>query len=427
MSNPNRKSCLMKISYKWKLIIILWVVFFFNQADRQIFNVVLSQIRDDLYLTDSQMGLISTSFLIVYGLLVPIAGVIGDKYSKKKVIVVSLLIWTTATLLTGLSQTVMHFILLRCIAMGGGEAFYSPSANAMISESHKKSLSTALSLHQTALYFGVILSSYITGLIAEQYGWRAPFYIFGSAGFILALIVWFYIKDHSKFYKDFSQEIEITGDKPAVSKPTTRETIAVFFKKPTAILLALAFAGMQFVGMGFLTWMPTYLHESFNLNLSKAGFDSTFYYKCAAFIAILFGGKITDYFVNKNYNARLWTQSIGLFIGVPALFLMGNESNLIIVYITMFVYGLAQGLYDSNIFASLYDVIEPPYRATATGIMLSFAFVVGATSPLVLGTLKPYIGLSDGISWLSFVLLISSLLIYIAKQFFFKRDRVSLV
>ena len=403
----------MRISYPWKLVAILWVAFFFNQADRQIFNVVLSDIRDDLGFSDAQMGLISTAFLMVYGVMVPVAGVIGDRFSRKRVVVVSLLVWTTATLLTGFSTTIVHFILLRCIALGGGEAFYSPSANALISESHKKTLSTALSVHQTALYFGVILSSYITGYVAELYGWKVPFFLFGSAGVILAVVIHYQVKN--------TQPRPAAADTP---QPDIRTVLAVFFKKPTAILLALAFAGMQFVGMGFMTWMPTYLHERYQLSLSQAGFDSTFYYKIAALIAILFGGRITDILSKKVTGARGMIQAAGLLIGVPAIFFMGASSDLTIVYVAMIGYGICQGLYDSNIFASLYEVIEVPYRATATGIMLSFAFIVGATAPVLLGIIKPIIGLASGISFLSIGLLLSALLIAVAIKFFLKKDQI---
>lgn len=405
----------MRFSYPWKLVVILWIAFFFNQADRQIFNVVLPDIRDDLGFTDAQMGLISTAFLMVYGLMVPVAGIIGDRFSKKRVVVVSLLVWTTATLFTGLSVTVVHFVLLRCIAMGGGEAFYSPSANSLISESHKKTLSTALSIHQTALYFGVILSSYITGFIAERYGWKMPFFLFGSAGLILALVIHFQVKDSQPRRKNADETI---------ARNTIREVLAVFFKKPTAIFLALAFAGMQFVGMGFMTWMPTYLHEQYGLGLSEAGFDSTFYYKIAALVAIVFGGRITDVLSKRLSGARGLIQAAGLLIGAPAVYFMGASSTLTLVYVAMLGYGICQGLYDSNIFASLYEVIEVPYRATATGIMLSFAFVVGATAPFLLGLIKPVIGLAEGISLLSIGLLVAAVFVLVAVKVFLKKDRI---
>lgn len=421
----------MRIPYKWRLVIILWIAFFFNQADRQIFNVVLPEIRDDLGFSDAQMGLIATSFLLVYGLLVPVAGIVGDIFSKKKVIVVSLLVWTTATLLTGFSVTIWHFILLRCIAMGGGEAFYSPSANSLISESHKKTLSTALSVHQTALYIGVVLSSFITGYIAELYGWRTPFFVFGAAGLLLAIMIHYQVKEAGVSIKKEKVDGNVQDSfTPAngheiKQKERVRHVLGVFFKKPTAILLALAFAGMQFVGMGFMTWMPTFLNEKYGLSLSQAGFDSTFYYKIAALIAIVFGGRITDALSKRISGARGLIQAIGLLIGVPAIYFMGMTSTLTVVYIAMIGYGICQGLYDSNIFASLYEVIDVPYRATATGIMLSFAFVVGATAPLVLGLIKPLIGLAEGISLLSIGLFLSATFIVIARKFFLKNDQLN--
>ncbi|MCS2890517.1 MFS transporter [Parabacteroides faecis] len=159
------------IPYKWELVILLWIAFFFNQADRQIFNVVLPMIRDDLNLTDADMGLVASVLTLVYGLLVPVAGLLGDKISKKKIIIVSLVVWSGATLLTGISTTLIELIFLRSIATGGGEAFYSPSANAVISENHgENTRATALSIHQTALYIGIISSGYIAGALAEIYG-----------------------------------------------------------------------------------------------------------------------------------------------------------------------------------------------------------------------------------------------------------------
>lgn len=415
---------IVRISYPWKLVAILWIAFFFNQADRQIFNVVLSEIRDDLGFSDAQMGLIATVFLIVYGLMVPVAGIVGDRFSKKRVIVVCLLVWTTATLFTGFSTTIIHFVLLRCIAMGGGEAFYSPSANSLISESHNKTLSTALSLHQTALYFGVILSSYITGYIAELYGWKVPFFVFGSAGLVLVIIIQYQIKDTKGARKEEDHHAIVATQQNVEHESNIRHMLSVFFKKPTAILLALAFAGMQFVGMGFMTWMPTYLHERYGLSLSQAGFDSTFYYKMAALGTILLGGRLTDILSKRIFGARGMVQAVGLLIGAPAVYLMGITSDLTMMYLAMVGYGICQGLYDSNIFASLYEVIDVQYRATATGIMLSFAFVVGAAAPVLLGSIKPIIGLAEGLSLLSIGLFLSALFIAIGVKFFLKKDRL---
>ncbi|MCE5345520.1 MAG: MFS transporter [Bacteroidales bacterium] len=403
------------IPYKWELVLLLWFAFFFNQADRQIFNVVLPSIRDDLGLTDADMGLIASILNLFYGLMVPFGGIIGDRFNKKFVIIISLLVWSIATLTTGLSYTILQLIFLRSIALGGGEAFYAPSANALICEHHQNTRSTALSIHQTALYVGVICSGYLTGYVADLFGWRVSFYVFGGFGILIAIVLNFRLKDSVVIEKS-----DVASEPPK----SVLEVLKVFFTKPTALLLTLAFAGMQFAGVGFLTWTPTFLHEKFNFSLARAGFDSTFYLNVAAFIGVMIGARIADKLAQKVVGIRAIVQMIGLLIGIPFIIIIGKSNSLFFLYSALAFFGLSRGMFDSNIFAALYDVIEIPYRSTATGIMLMFAFVVGSASPYVLGILKPIFGLSNGLAFLSIGFIFAVICILIALIFFYKKDKV---
>ncbi|MCE5347678.1 MAG: MFS transporter [Bacteroidales bacterium] len=403
------------IAYKWELIILLWLAFFFNQADRQIFNIVLPSLRDDLGFTDADMGLIASIFTLFYGLMVPLGGIIGDRINKKYILIVSLLVWSAATLVTGFSYTLVQLIILRSIALGGGEAFYAPSANSLICEYHQNTRATAISIHQTALYVGIIGSGYLTGYIADSFGWRSAFFIFGGFGIILATVFYFRIKDSKVLLNAV-----VTTD----AKKSVKEVIKVFFTKPTAILLALAFASFQFAGVGFLTWMPTFLHEKFNFSLARAGFDSTFYHFAAAFFGVIIGARISDKLVQKYFGIRGLVQLVGLLIGAPFIFIIGKSDSILIIYLALTIFGLCRGAYDSNIFAALYDVIEMPYRSTATGIMLMFAFVVGSAAPYILGVLKPIFGLSNGLAFLSVGFIFAAICIAIALIFFYKKDKV---
>lgn len=404
------------IPYKWELILLLWFAFFFHQADRQIFNVVLPAIRDDLNLTDSDMGLISAIVTLAYGILVPVGGFIGDKVNKKWLIIISLFMWTSATLFTGMSTLLIHLVILRGVFTGGCEAFYAPPANALIGEYHEKTRATAMSIHQTALYVGIVISGFLAGWIADQFNWRVAFYVFGGLGILLAIILVFRFKD----------SLPVKTDK----RQNKAETISlmnglnIFFKKPTALLLTFAFAGMVFVNVGFMTWMPTYLHEDFGFSLARSGFDSTFYHYLAAFFGVLIGARIADRYTDKITGMRGIVQAFGLLLGAPFIFLMGVSDTPFIVYISLALFGVFRGIYDSNIFASLYDVIEPKYRSSATGLMLMFAFVTGAAAPYILGIMKPILGLSWGLSALSVVYILASLSIFIAVKFFYKNDLV---
>jgi sugar phosphate permease len=397
-------------TYKWELIVLLWLAFFFNQADRQIFNVVLPAIRTELNLTDSNMGLIASILILVYGILVPVAGFIGDRTNKKYVLMISLLIWSTSTLFTGMSTLLIHLIFLQSIATGGGEAFYSPSANALISEHHDKTRATAMSIHQTALYAGIIISGYLAGWIADQFGWRIAFYVFGAIGIMLSMIIGISLKDSRPIKSGKGNTVSI------------KEALLMFFKKPTALLLTFAFAGMVFVNVGFMTWMPTYLHEKFGFSLARSGFDATFYHYLAAFFGVLLGASIADRYCKKITGIRGLVQATGLLLGAPCIFLLGLGNTPFVIYLALALFGLFRGIYDSNIFAALYDVIEPRVRSTATGLMLMFAFVTGASAPYILGKIKPALGLAWGLSALSVVYIFSALCIFVAVRFFYKKD-----
>ena len=395
--------------YKWELLVLLWLAFFLNQADRQIFSVVLPLIKAELSLTDGELGLIASALVWTYGLLVPVAGFIGDRWSRKNIIAVSLLFWSVSTLATGLCSTLIQFIILRGIATGGGEAFYAPSANALLSEHHIKRRSFALALHQTAVYVGIILSGLIAGYIGEHYGWRNAFFAFGLFGIVVAIMIF----------------RRLRKDTPAVADSgiTVSQTAKVIIRKPTFLLLTAAFACMVFVNVGYLTWMPSFLVEKFGLSLTDAGFSSMFYHHVGAFAGVIVGGRIADVLAKRNRSNRLAVQSIALLCGAPFIYLLATGSTITVVYTALFLFGIFRGIYDSNIFASLYEVVRPEMRSSSSGLMLMCAFLVGAFSPLILGLLKPTLGMTKGLSYLSVCYVLGALLIALAVRRYFKNDK----
>lgn len=396
--------------YKWELLALLWLAFFLNQADRQIFSVVLPLIREDLGLTDAELGLIASALVWTYGLLVPVAGFLGDRFSRKNIIAISLIFWSVATLSTGFCATLIQFVLLRGVATGGGEAFYAPSANALISQHHTKTRSFALSLHQSAVYIGIILSGVIAGYVGETYGWQKAFFVFGAFGILVGIVVFM------RLQKDVP---EMTETQPEILK-----TAGVIFRKPTAVLLTLGFACMVFVNVGYLTWMPSFIATKFNLSLAQAGFNSLFYHHVGAIIGVVIGGKLADTLSLKDRKARLLVQGIALLLASPFIFWMGAGETEIVTYAALFVFGVFRGAYDSNIFASLYEVVAVRIRSSASGLMLMCAFLTGAFSPYILGILKPSLGLSLGLSLLSIAYVLGGLMVILAALLFFKKDKI---
>ncbi|MHA4846717.1 MFS transporter [Flavitalea antarctica] len=399
--------------YKWELLIWLWLAFFFNQADRQIFNVVLPSIKTSLGLTDAQLGMVASLFVLTVGVFIPIAGFVGDLFSRKKIIVFSLLFWSIATALTGTSNSLLALILFRSIAVGGGEAFYAPAANSLIGQYHQKTRAMAMSIHQTSLYFGVILSGWLGGYIGEHYGWKTTFYLFGGVGIILSLLLAFRLQKTTKAISNLTAEEQ---------KGFIKKAFLAIAKNPTALLLIVAFACMVFVNVSYLTWMPTFLHEKFGLSLTNAGFSSMFYHHIFAFAGVVFGGWLSDRVALKRPNNRFFVQAFGLLLGAPFIYLMGQADSTIATYIFLGGFGFFRGVYDANIYTTLFEVIQPAYRATAAGLSAMFAFIVAAIAPFLLGYLKPTLGLSNGLSSLSVVYLLGGISILIAVLKFFSNN-----
>ena len=399
--------------YKWEVLLLLWLAFFVNQADRQVFNVVLPYIKSDLGLSDVQIGMVATIFNVVFAIMVPLGGYIGDQFSKKWVIVVSILFWSVATMFTGFSNGMMMLIVMRSVATGGGEAFFGPANYALLASYHKKTRAFAMSIHQTSYYIGIILSGYLAGYIGERYGWRSAFYIFGAAGIIHGLVMIFRLKDKKADQQENRPE-----------KVRFLDAMKILYTTPTALFLTISYTGLIFVLVGYLTWTPTYLYENFNMDLSRAGFHSMFYTHLFAFFGIIIAGRLSDKLALKNPANRMYMQGLGLLAGVPFIILMGNAKLLGFLYIGLAGFGFARAFFDANTYTVLYDVIPEKFRASASGVKIMTGFLVGASSPLILGALKTKIGLSFGISMLSVVWVICGILLILAARFTYKKDYI---
>jgi MFS family permease len=414
--------------YKWEILVLLWVAYLLNQADRQVFNVVLPLIREDLGLTDVAVGSIATIFNLAYALLVPVAGYAGDIFSRKWIVTISILFWSVATMLTGLSNGILLLIFTRSLATGGGEAFFGPANYSLLAQYHDKTRAFAMSIHQTAYYIGIILSGYVAGIIGEAWGWRSTFYVFGAVGVVHGIVMAVRLKD-KKEIAETNEDVSETGEMSGFAKKEVktekirfREGFKVVFGTPTALTLTLCFSGLIFVLTGYLTWMPTYLYETFQMSLPAAGFHSMFYTHLFAFIGIILAGKLSDGLGGKNPARRMMMQGMGLLIAVPFIVMMGNSSTLIFIYTGFAGFGFARAFFDANTYTVLYDVIPAKYHSSASGIMIMTGFAVGAFAPVALGYIKSVLGLSFGISSLAIIWLICGIAMIVAAKYFYFKD-----
>lgn len=403
--------------YKWEVVLLLWVAFFLNQADRQAFNIVLPQIQLHLGVSDSTMGLISTLFNVFYAITVPFAGYYADRLSRSRQIWISVLIFSTATLLTGFAGGIFAFILFRCFGMGLGQGMFGPTYTGIIAGYHdSRTRARAMSIHQTSYYLGVITCGFLAGWLAEKLGWQYAFFLFGGAGILFTAILALRLRDKAP-------EPDAAAA-PKADAPSLPAAISAIFKVPTAVCMLVAYCGLIFGLNGYLTWMPKYLKETFDLSLSSAGFHSMFWTHAAAFVGVLVAGMLSDRMASRvgGGRNRLLLQASGLLLASPCIVLMGVSSTFVIVCAALAGFGFFRAFFDAGTYAVLYDVIEPKYYSLSSAVLILFGFGIGSLAPWILGMISDSFGLSGGIASLAAVWVISSIALVIAWAAFFNKD-----
>ncbi len=402
----------MNKNYKWLVVAMLWFVCFFNYADRQAIFSVFPLLKAEMGFTDIQLGVIGGAFMIVYAIAGPLAGLAGDRFTRKNLILGGLVFWSIVTVFTSICTTYWHLVLVRALE-GLGESFYFPAAIALVSDYHgKDTRSRALSFHQSSVYAGTIAGGSVSGYMGEHYGWRSSFILFGALGVVLALILWGLLKEP---VRGASEEGEETSTQPA----TIKETLAGIFQSPLVPVLIAVFVGANFVASIFLTWMPSFLFNKFKMSLSLAGFQSTAYLQVASVIGVLLGGYFGDRIAKRYPGGRPYTQVIGLIGGTPFLFLTGWTLDVPVLVMAMTFFGLFKGFYDSNNWASLYDVVKPRWRSSALGLMNSIGWLGGSLAPVSIAWASERFGMSAAISSSSVIYFcVGLLLLYSTRKYY---------
>jgi len=389
-----------RVPYRWELVAWLWLAFLLNQADRQLFNVVLPQLQTDLGLSDVQAGLIASAFTMALAVMVPIAGYAGDRLARHRIVVGSLFAWSLATAVTGLAGGVWFLLIVRSLATGVGEGCYAPSANALIGAHHTTTRARAMAIYQTSLYVGVIGSGVAGGALADRFGWRTAFWVFGAAGVMLAVALALRLR---------RTHIVALEERPT-AVPSALVTVRRVLRTPTVAYFLVACCAMIFVNVGYLTWMPTFMHERFGLSLAAAGFSSLFAHHVGAFVGVLVGGWWSDRRAPRRPQIRFEVQAWALLGGAPFLFMLGLADSVPMVHLALAGFGFCRGAYDANTYPVLFGVVEPRLHASASGLVIAIAFSAGSLAPVALAVVKGRAGLATGLSSLALVYVVGGVI-----------------
>ena len=422
--------------YKWLLLAMLSLAFFFHQADRVLFGLLTIPIQEELKLTDLLIGWINTSLFCTLALMVPIAGFLGDRFSRKWIITLSLMFWSLMTACTGLVGGMCGLIFFRSVATGGGESFYAPSAYALLAAHHKETRSVAMAVHQAALYIGLMFSgalvawvlarlhaaAWVVSLFGEKGYWRPVFMIFGGVGLLLGVIFVWALKEGAEGTKG-------TDEKSERVENTLAQSLRAFFCNPSVVLNCIGFVAIVFANNAYLSWAPKFAARKFNLSVGAAGNGTMLYHHLCAFAAIIMAGFLTDAMVRRgNPRFRLLLQTMAMACGAPMLVWFGFAPTFVSAVAATMAYGVFRGLYETNTHASIFDVVHPAHRSSVVGLLNMIAFLTGSLSPLMIGALSDRMGMRGfeiGFGLLGGAYLVGAIAMATAFFFTFKRDRIS--
>jgi predicted MFS family arabinose efflux permease len=367
--------------YAWGLVALLWIVAFLNYFDRIMITSMRDPIVKEFALSDAQFGLLTSVFLWSYGILSPFGGFLADKYSRKKVIIFSVSVWSAVTLWTGFTSSFEEMLVSR-LFMGLSEACYIPAALALITDYHKgKTRSLATGLHMSGLYAGLALGG-LGGYIAEIWGWRYGFHVFGIFGILYSIVLLYYLKDIK--HETTENELE------EVEKETISllGSVKILFKERSFLVLLFYFSVLGTANWLVYGWLPTFLKEHFHLKLGEAGISATGYIQIGSFVGVILGGYFADKWFLKNKRSRVFMIIIGFTVGAPFLFLMSSTTVFAIAIIAMFFFGIARGINDANLMPVLRQIADSRYIATGYGFLNFLSTIIGGLMVYVGGALK---------------------------------------
>jgi MFS family permease len=291
-------------------------------------------------------------------------------------------------------------------AEGLGESFYFPASMSLLADYHgPRTRSRAMGLHQTSVYAGTIGGTVLAGFLGERYGWRSPFWVLGLVGMVYALLLALLLDEPKR---ERSKDVNVEEDLPA-APVSFRENLGAIVRTPAAVVLLVVFAGANFVATAFMTWLPLFVYTKFRMSLTGSSLVSSLY-PMANLVGALCGGWLADLGAGRRAGGRMRVQGLGLLVGAPFVFAAGWTGTLPTLLLALAGFGFCKGIYDANIFASIYDVIDPRVRGTAAGLMNTVGWAGGSLAPMAIGLAADRLGLSMALGSVSAIYLVVGLL-----------------
>ncbi len=393
---------------------LLWVVALLNYMDRQMLSTMRASMAADITDLESTImfGKVMAAFMWIYGFCSPISGIVADRVNRKWLIVVSLIVWSTVTLLLGYATTFEQVYWLRAV-MGVSEALYIPAALSLIADYFTgKQLSLAIGIHMTGLYMGQAVGGF-GAFVAEQLSWQQTFHWFGIIGIVYAfiLVAFLFEKRTNEPASDLAKEKLPLKETIIQGLKGIRSSLGMLLGNIAFWTILFFFSSCSIPGWSTKNWLPELFASSLDISMVAAGPIATITIAVSSFIGVMIGGPMADNWSRRNLKGRIYTSAIGLAMMIPALILMGFGASIIAAVGAGLLFGLGYGLFDANNMPILCQFVSARNRGTAYGLMNMCGLFIGAFATDFLGSLA-----ADGRMGLGFAMMAGALLLAVILQ-----------
>jgi MFS family permease len=399
-------------AYKWWLVALLVGVGAFNYCDRAAIASVLPLLRADLKMSDVELAGIGSCFLWAYGLASPLGGLLADRNSRSRLIVITLVAGSLLTLATGLVTSAHQLLVVRTL-LGLVEAFYIPAAVALIADYHfSNTRAKAIGFHNAGLVLGLIVGGAAAGFVGNHYGWRIGFISLGVSGMLFAVVAQVGLCDRTP----------PAGRLPGTPRPPILAGLAVVLRSPSSLLIILGGVMTSIGNNIFMSWFPLYFTETYRMGLARASLAGTFVLYSSGMAGIVLGSMFSDRFAGHLPRRRLIIAFVATLLSAPFLLVfVSARPGLILLNACIFCFSFLLYFGDCNTTPLLCDLLPNRVRSTAFGFQNAANCVTGGLGVLIAGLLKSRMGLGGVFGGLTVITFLAGL-IYLATAFFLNRD-----
>ena len=398
---------------------ILLTVYIFNFIDRQIVNILAEPIAKDLDLSDTQIGLMTgLAFALFYTVLgIPIAR-FADRQttSRPRLIATALALWSAMTALCGLAQNFWQLLLAR-IGVGVGEAGCTPPAHSLISDMVPPDRrASALAFYSLGIPVGSLLGMVIGGLLADYLGWREAFVVVGLPGVVLALVVWFVLRDPRR-----SDAAAVLHAKSQPAALPLGQAVAEVMRSRAFVLLVIAGSAASFLSYGKTTWTTIFFQRTHDLTPGQTGLWFGIIGGVGGILGTWLGGYLADRFGATNRRHVLSAPAIGMALAVPIAIAAYQAPTWPLALALIFVPQVCNSLYYGPCYSAAQGLVPIKARAIAAACLLFFQNLIGlGLGPLFFGVLSDWLQPSFGADSVRYVLYGAAVLGLVPAFFFWR-------